>query len=180
MSDCTARRADGTPCQAHAVTDSEFCFTHHPDRRNEREIARRSGGLARAAQVLPDNPTQSRIRTAGDVTSLLSDIIGQILRGELDSRTANAVGYLCNVLLKSIQVGESEERLARLEMSVRPGAVLGLEAFEIEEPIKLRADDGLRQAALSWNASNVPSHLSRLCCISTLQHSKLGPLSSSP
>jgi hypothetical protein len=46
---------------------------------------------------------------------LLGDSINQIRRGELDPRVANAMGYLASVLLKALQQGPIEERLACLE-----------------------------------------------------------------
>lgn len=126
MSKCTAMCADGAPCRAHALAGDEFCFTHHPARSEERAIARRAGGEARRATILPPPVPDRTLRSAGDVTALVSDAIGLVLKGELDSRSANTVGYLCSVLLKAIQVGELEERLARIEAAVRPGAVVGL------------------------------------------------------
>ncbi|MFI5197042.1 MAG: hypothetical protein ACHQJD_00340 [Thermoanaerobaculia bacterium] len=39
-------------------------------------------------------------------------------RGEIDTRIANAVGYLAGICLKAFEQGEIEQRLAALEMIV--------------------------------------------------------------
>ena len=54
-----------------------------------------------------------------DISALLGDSINRLRRGELDPKVANAVGYLSSVLLRALEQGPVEERLARLE------AVLG-------------------------------------------------------
>lgn len=137
MSRCTATREDGAPCRAHALSGEVFCFTHHPDRSHDREAARRAGGQARTSVRLPTETLPRALQTPRDVTALLSDAVGCVLRGELDARSANAVGYLCTVLLKAIQIGEMEERLARIEAAVRPGDVVGLADREFTTPYLL-------------------------------------------
>ena len=44
---CTARKADGSPCGANPMIDEQFCFSHHPDYKQEAAAARRLGGLRR-------------------------------------------------------------------------------------------------------------------------------------
>ena len=52
---------------------------------------------------------------AKDAVALLALTINQVLRGQIDPRIANAVGYLLTVQLKALELGETEERLAALE-----------------------------------------------------------------
>jgi hypothetical protein len=55
------------------------------------------------------------VNSVRDVTSFLAGTISRVRKGSLDVRIANAVGYLAGVLLKALEVGKLEDRLARLE-----------------------------------------------------------------
>lgn len=55
------------------------------------------------------------LKNAKDARKFLSKTIFALERSELDSQTARSLGYLIQVLLNALQVGELEERLARLE-----------------------------------------------------------------
>ena len=44
-----------------------------------------------------------------------------MLRDELTESKAGKVGYLCGVLLKAIEIGELEQRLAKLEYKISEG-----------------------------------------------------------
>ena len=48
-------------------------------------------------------------------SALLADSINRLRRGELDPKVANAVGYLASVLLRALEQGPIEERLAQVE-----------------------------------------------------------------
>jgi hypothetical protein len=55
------------------------------------------------------------IKDSAGVMKLLSDSIAQLQVGSIDSKLANAVGYLASVLLRAIQGHEMEARLEALE-----------------------------------------------------------------
>jgi hypothetical protein len=46
---------------------------------------------------------------------LLEETINRIRRKPLDLRGANSIGYLAGILLKALERGSTEERLAHLE-----------------------------------------------------------------
>ena len=46
-------------------------------------------------------------------------------RGQLDPRVANAMGYLTSVLLRSLEQGPIEERLAKIEVTLAANAPEG-------------------------------------------------------
>jgi hypothetical protein len=48
----------------------------------------------------------------------LAKSINDVLRGTLDPRVANSAGYLANILLRSLEQGPLEERMARLEAAL--------------------------------------------------------------
>jgi hypothetical protein len=79
--------------------------------------------------VLPVDTPDHSLASPKDVSHLLADSINQLRRGELDPRVANAVGYLSTVLLRALEQGPLEDRVAKLE------SMFGLEAkLEIEQP----------------------------------------------
>lgn len=141
---CAGTRADGAPCRARVLTDEEYCFFHSPTKTAERALARQDGGRARAARVLPGTPQTRIVRSADDVVALLSDVIGHVLRGEIDPKVANSAGYLSGLLLKALQQGELEERFAALEAVIR-GARPTEYAFDRdpEEILMLGGSDSL-------------------------------------
>jgi hypothetical protein len=79
---------------------------------------------SRRAAVLPADTPDHSLRDTRDVSDLLADSINRLRRGELDPRVANAIGYLAGILLRALEQGPLEERLAHLE------AVLGKSAPE--------------------------------------------------
>ncbi len=62
------------------------------------------------------NKKHIRLNSARDVQRLLSSLINGRLRGEYMSQECRDVGYLAKILLDSIQAGELEERIKRMEM----------------------------------------------------------------
>jgi len=65
--------------------------------------------------VLPKDTPDHPLASPSDVSSLLAQSINQLRRGQLDLRIANGIGYLASVLLRALEQGPMEERLAHLE-----------------------------------------------------------------
>ena len=62
------------------------------------------------------NKKHIRLNTAKDVHKLLSKMINERRRKELDSQECRDIGYLLRILLDSIEAGELEDRIENLEM----------------------------------------------------------------
>jgi hypothetical protein len=114
---CKATKNDGTPCKAGALPGGEFCYFHSPERAEQRAEARRAGGRERSrkAAVLPADSPDLRLKTAQDVAKALARTVNEVRKGAVDAKVANAVGYLCGMILKAIEAGELAERVAALE-----------------------------------------------------------------
>jgi hypothetical protein len=121
---CSARRADGSPCAATAMAGHEHCMFHNPEMSEQRASGRRQGGAARSQPraVLNPDETMQRVRTIGDLRDLLADTINDVRTGRLDPRVANTVGYLSSVLVRVLEAGELEDRLAAVESIVKAGS----------------------------------------------------------
>jgi len=61
------------------------------------------------------NKRHIRLNSARDVQKLLSKMINERRRLDIDSLECRDIGYLAKILLDSIQVGELEDRLRKLE-----------------------------------------------------------------
>ena len=116
---CKGTKADGTRCRTNAMTGSEYCFFHDPAKAEEQEAARQAGGRVGKTRVLPPDTPDAPLSSMADVVALLGQTINQLRRGEIDPRVANAVGYLSGTLLKALQQGDIEQRLADLEAIAR-------------------------------------------------------------
>jgi hypothetical protein len=123
-SKCHYRKKDGIGCGANAQPKNGLCVFHDPERAADGRRARQAGGLhrSRPAAVLPSDTQDFPLGNTKEVSALLSDSINQLRRGELDPRVANAVGYLSSVLLRSLEQGPVEERLARIEAALAANA----------------------------------------------------------
>ena len=80
------------------------------------------------------------IRSVADVTGLLSYTIHQVRTRALDPKVANCVGYLSGILLKAIEVGEIEERLAAMEAVVSKSPRTGY-AGDFDRPLPGEDED---------------------------------------
>lgn len=115
---CRGKRADGDPCHAAVASGSDYCFFHDPDRAEERREAQALGGSRNRMKTLATDAPDVTVGTCEDVVRLLAKTINQVRRGEIDPRVANAVGYLANVLIRALEQGEIEARLAALEAAL--------------------------------------------------------------
>jgi hypothetical protein len=80
--------------------------------------------------VLPSDQATVNLRSLRDVCELVSETVGQVRTGALDPRVANAVGYLCTVLIRALELSRLEERIAALERGRRPVDDAGESPFE--------------------------------------------------
>jgi len=77
--------------------------------------------LQRIAQEPDIGKPHAAPRTAQEVRAALDQFISDVRARRLDPKVAGTLGYLANVLLKSIEVSDVEERLAALESGLGAG-----------------------------------------------------------
>jgi hypothetical protein len=125
---CESRKKNGERCGAA----NGLCVFHDPARVSEGRRARRAGGITRsqAAAVLPSDTPDHPLGDTNQVSVLLADSINRLRRGQLDPRVANGMGYLASILLKALESGRIEERLAHLEAVMSGKKETDTEAFE--------------------------------------------------
>lgn len=113
---CKAIRANGEPCRAFALRDSDFCFVHDPAHAAQRAAARRKGGHnRRVVPYIPSEQPVPRLRTPDDVLRLLESEIALVVKQSPSLARARVVISAALAALKVLEVSEIEHRLAALE-----------------------------------------------------------------
>ena len=119
---CQAKTKAGKACRAESLRDGEYCFAHEPTLAGRRARWRSEGGKRSGKKALLAEA--ARVQTPEQVKDLLARTVEGLENGDVDPRTANAVGYLCNLLLKAIRETDTARRLEELERAVRGGREL--------------------------------------------------------
>ena len=121
---CEFGKKNGEHCGADVQTGKSLCDFHDPAQASEGRRARRAGGITRSrlAAVLPSDTPDHPLGNTKEVSAFLADSINQLRRGQLDPRVANGVGYLSSVLLRALEQGPLEERLAKIEAALAANA----------------------------------------------------------
>lgn len=111
-------KKNGEQCKANAM-DNGYCYLHNPEiAEDEKQLARIKGGknnLVLVGELMKTKP----VRTSEDIVELMEDVINRVQSGTLDIRVANTIGYLAGVSQKSIKDVEIENRLKRIEESLK-------------------------------------------------------------
>ena len=116
---CNTTKADGEPCQA-AASENGFCFTHDPERGQERALARRKGGLVRLAQSPADkNLVPGQIRSIEGVLTILDYTLRETLALSNGIQRGRLLVSLAHGYIEALKVGELEQRLEAVEYALR-------------------------------------------------------------
>ncbi|HZW96317.1 MAG TPA: hypothetical protein VFF64_25450 [Candidatus Eremiobacteraceae bacterium] len=145
---CECPKKNGEKCGAYAPTGKSVCIFHDPAREADGRRARRAGGLrrSRAVAVLPSATPDHPLGNPKEVSGLLADCINQLHRGELDTRVANAIGYVTSIHLRSLEQVSAEAKVdptsqlyaKRLYLpDWRREVIEGLQKKELEEQKRL-------------------------------------------
>ena len=113
MNDCKYVKPDGERCQAKAMKESEYCFTHNPDTQIEKQLAVVKGGLAKKKVKLDLKPLS--IKNPQEVGGLLEDTINGVRSGEIPPNIANTIGYLAGHALKAFEASNLDQRVEMVE-----------------------------------------------------------------
>ena len=115
---CAAIKTDGETCHANTMVGSPWCYFHDPETAEERIAASRRGGQKNSPATLPHDTPDFPLATAADASALIGRTINQLLRGDVDSKIANAVGYLVTIKIKVTDTEALERRVAALEAAL--------------------------------------------------------------
>ncbi len=152
---CKYVKADGSQCGGYSITDSEFCFFHVADGAAARLAGWRGGKSSKASSAATKGFAFSNVSidSIRDVISLLQTCINEVRKGEVDSRVANSVGYLANILVKAMQQGELQRRIENLEKRREFYASLCLDS----SPKEKEPEEMNNVASNQYQSSSAPS-----------------------
>ena len=111
---CKAKTNGGKPCKAKPLTGRAYCFTHDPSNAKHRAQARLKGGLRtrtpHSGKTLPE-----QVRTIDQAREILHYTLSEIENMPNSLPRARVLIALFDSFIKSIEIGELEERIAALE-----------------------------------------------------------------
>ena len=117
MSRCIGTRADGEPCAAQAIADSQWCFNHHPDYEEARR-RRASRGGKRGGRGRPSPATAELARLQARFEELAEGLVekpGRAATAAVMGRLLNYARMCIATALQARQVEDLEQRLSALE-----------------------------------------------------------------
>ena len=140
---CAFRSATGEPCRAAPLRDSQYCIMHSPEHAQEMQEARKLGRTRRKREVtLAGAYDVDGVASVQDVQRILQIALLETLAIENSMSRNRTLIYLAMAGLKTLEVGDHEDRITALEQSVH-GSRIGAEkpAFEIEAEVEPRRLD---------------------------------------
>ncbi len=118
---CQAVKDDGSRCEAPPLVDQDYCFWHSPQHAEEVAEAGRLGGLRRRREkTVAAAYDVEGLATVGQIRRLLEIAVTDTLGLENSIARSRVLAYLAQVALKTLEVGEFQERLEALETAVAP------------------------------------------------------------
>jgi len=112
MSDCTARRRDGSPCTVRARLGKPFCPFHDPDLQEQRTAGQRTGGEHKRTSHRIEKLTPASLRLI--LESLYRALEG-VESGVLTPQQATAMSSVAGAIAKIHEATDLELRLKALE-----------------------------------------------------------------
>jgi hypothetical protein len=110
MPRCIATKHDGTPCERIVGAAQEHCFSHDPNRAEERRRNASKAGSYKPGGEL------------GEVKAKLRQLADDVLSGAVDRASGSVAAQILGVYLRAVEIErkireteELEERLALLE-----------------------------------------------------------------
>ena len=113
---CAFPSPGGKPCRAAPLHDSQFCFMHSPEHIKDRQEARRLGGLRRKRESTISSAYQfDSLTSVEGIRGIVEVAVLDTLAAENSIARSRTLGYLAQVALHTLEVGNLEERIANLE-----------------------------------------------------------------
>jgi hypothetical protein len=109
---CGATSKNGQQCRALALAGSPFCFSHAPERAQERAEARKRGGFNSSTAARLQRLIPARLISIYDV---LEASLLEVHDGKLEPARATAMAAISRAMVTILTAGELEERLRAVE-----------------------------------------------------------------
>src|SRR5215210_2115539 len=126
MARCAAIKPDGERCKVEAISDADWCWSHHPDYEQARR-RRASKGGKRGGRGRP------QVELA-NIKERLSGLADDVLEGGVDRSDAAVAGQLLNTVIRAIG----------MEMKVREVEDIERQVEELRDLIEAGRSQGQR------------------------------------
>lgn len=123
MAKCHGKTKNGQPCKMPGVNGGRFCFSHSPATRAQQAAARKRGGQNRSRHAGDPATIPVEIKSLDDAGKLLAYVVQELLIMDNGVPRARALLQAYELSLKSIEIGELEERIKALEQMQQPAGV---------------------------------------------------------
>ena len=111
---CKVIKPDGIPCQANAIENSDYCFSHNPEYSEQKQLAVTKGGLNRKHYEVYGESVE--INTPLDIRKMLSEVINGVWTGKIPSnQPANTIGFLSRCWLDANEQSDIADRIEKVE-----------------------------------------------------------------
>jgi hypothetical protein len=108
MPRCAGSKPNGTPCERIVGASQDYCYSHDPERSEERHRAASKAGRSKPSKEIQD------------IKQRLSDLASDVIDGAIDRGDAAVAGQLLGTVVRAIatelKVKEQQEILERLEV----------------------------------------------------------------
>jgi hypothetical protein len=116
---CKAKNGQGEPCGMSKQKGSDWCFAHDPERKRERDQARRVGGLHRApTKVGTGGITSIDLNEPGQLEALVTGTILDTLEQDNTDKRSAALAKLMRVWMDYRRQKVEEEEIAELRRNL--------------------------------------------------------------
>ncbi len=135
---CAATRADGELCGMAPMVDSDFCWAHDPSNAEAAAEARRMGGLRhRREGTVAGAYHFDGLGTVQDIRRLIEIAVYDTLGMDHSIQRSRTLAYLAQTALKSLEVGEVQDRLQVLEELVLGRRVFASPIFDDHDDLEI-------------------------------------------
>jgi hypothetical protein len=118
---CAVTNQGGHPCGQPPGRESDFCFWHDPAMAEEAAAARRLGGTRRKRDATVKGAYEIEgLTTIPEIRRVVEIAVLDALSLENSVARSRALMNGAQVLVKLVEVGEFEDRLAQLESVMEP------------------------------------------------------------
>lgn len=118
---CTGLTKTGEHCGAPPMHEDEFCFWHSPGHQDEATAARKLGGQRRRREsTLVGAYELGPLDTVSGIRRVLEVVTYDGLGMEISIGRGRLLISAVQALTKLLEVGELEQRVANLELTVKP------------------------------------------------------------
>lgn len=112
---CIHIKENDNHCDAYAQKDSDYCFSHDPEKVEARIERAAKGGSMDSYKKLNLQIEPLEVNSAHDIASSAIQLANELREGRIPVKIATAVGYLLSIALKAYEKSDLEQRIESFE-----------------------------------------------------------------